>query len=330
MKITLLVIAAVASVLLHEASGRSAKSCIFTSTMCACRRSTVSSGTCYRHLAGTIGPARCQVATCKAGGYFCDCLGTEICEIVHCPTWRAVAPATSGQKSVACEEDPKHACVKPVTGFKQVQLGGNKRSMFNMTVVKDATDIIAKRMAAGESMHDVWPDMSSMRKRTINMRLLKSADGKINLCAIYSKFGAPKDGHGNMKVRSTITGVAGKPLTVSAVDDPDAPEIPTVVAPNILKASHLLVMTHTDGWCVQSLRYDGKAVTVKFDNVERFEGIYFHGAHSPLFPSHNGLFKFKDGAENGLTGATDATGLVAPGVRGAIPEVTFSLSGIPI
>jgi hypothetical protein len=94
----------------------SAPACVFTSTHCVCSPKTAG-GTCFRHRTGPQTNGRCTVEACSAGGYKCDCLGKDFCEIKACGTWKA-SPAHAaggfGPGDVPCVFSDESTCMAKV------------------------------------------------------------------------------------------------------------------------------------------------------------------------------------------------------------------------
>lgn len=81
------------------------------------------------------------------------------------------------------------------------------------------------------------------------------------------------------------------------------------------------MVTHSDGWCVGPLRYNGNAISIAFESVQNFEGINFLGSDSEATE-----FLFAD-PETGMSGSVDSTGLVQQ--DGTVPEIIIKPYGIP-
>lgn len=168
-----------------------AQECLWNTTHCSCTTGT-SAGACLRNIAG-VNPAQCNVEQCKAGGYKCDCLGKDLCQVDKCNAWKTMDDSvpTIGAKNVPCKIVSDGNCLtkleKPVM-YKMVQLGAQtEATMFNMTWQKDTDDYITSLYKAGVSTHDMWPAKDSIILRQLNFRLYESADGASKFfCTMYA------------------------------------------------------------------------------------------------------------------------------------------------
>lgn len=63
-----------------------ASPCIHNSTHCQCA-SGHAGGLCLRFISGSLTDANCIVENCQEGGFKCDCMGEEMCELRPCRRW---------------------------------------------------------------------------------------------------------------------------------------------------------------------------------------------------------------------------------------------------
>lgn len=126
-------------------------------------------------------------------------------------------------------------------------------------------------------------------------------------------------------MKSTIKSLSGEKLSWLQCDDwsgaRNRGECKTPYSGTSLTASHYGLVTHSDGWCVGPLRYNGNAISIAFESVQNFEGINFLGSDSEATE-----FLFAD-PESGMSGPVDATGLVQQ--DGTVPEIIIKPYGIP-
>lgn len=222
------------------------------------------------------------------------------------------------ETNVPCIQIPGKciSMVKQPAKNKMVQFGpttaGNTAgTMFNMSSFVDSGDRIVKKFR----MSDLWEHPTSLHFRHIHLRVYKSeSSGEKMICTVYHRYGSANDGLGNMEVTAVIKGVDSQQLQWTACDD--SMECPGGPA-RVLTATHRMISTHTDGWCVKALA-SGR-ISIKYRNVQRFEGITFQLADGPE-PS----YFFFNGAAVGMSGKVDDDGLVTDGV---IPDILVDLSG---
>ena len=227
------------------------------------------------------------------------------------------------ETSVDCMQKADGTCLSKVEmpiSYKMVQFGTASvnnvaGTMFNMSTLPDTDDFIVNRY----KMSDKWDNHETLRFRHITMRLYKSSvTGEHMLCAIFHTYGLPSDGLGSMSVSSTVKGVDGQMLQWAACDD----KRECSGGPGgELRAQHALSFTHSDGWCVKPLEEDSGAISVKFSDVQGFEGISFQ-----LSDGNEDAYYFMDGTD-GMTGAVDGNALVKDG---DVPEILFDLAGIQV
>lgn len=267
------------------------------------------------------------MSTCQGGGYSCDCIGESICKIDTCSNWvpkdGTVASRLEKDTTVVCVQKTDGTCLSKVyipAEHKMVQFGAATvrnvaSTMFNISLMRDTEDMIT----TSYKMSDKWDHPESLRYRHINLRMYQATSGEPFLCAVYNTHGIPSDGLGEMRVTATIKGLAGQDLRWVACDDRKE----CVGGPaSTLRATHSLLFTHSDGWCVMPVSTDGDGISVKFDDVSGFEGVSFQ-----LSDGVDDVYYFQDDADKGMTGTTDANGLVS---NGAVPEIIFNLAGIQV
>lgn len=308
------------------AQGVDDPACLFNATHCACRQNTAP-GNCLRKDSTASSDATCTVATCNAGGYACDCLGDNICKIDTCSIWvpkdGTIASRLAKDSTVPCMQKKDGTCLSKVelpVDYKMVQFGSATRhnvagTMFNISLMPDAGD----KITSSYKMSDAWDHPETLRYRHITMRMYQRTSGEPFLCAVYNTYGVPSDGLGLMKVTVTITGLAGQALSWVACDDKKEC---TGGPSSTLQATHSLVFTHSDGWCVMPVSAHGEGISVKFDNVNGFEGVTFQ-----LSDAAEDVFYFRGDQDKGMTGTIDDNGLVS---NGAVPEIVFNLAGIQV
>lgn len=301
--------------------------CLYNATHCACSEKS-KAGTCLRKESETGGESVCVVGECSLEGYKCDCDGLSVCLISGCSSWVAkdgrVGSALVEGSRVACVEKRGVECLSKVEverEFRMVRFGGvESRELFNMSFLPDEGDFIA-----GEyGMHDKWDHHETLKYRHVTLRLYKSSGGEAFLCGVYNTYGLPNDGLGTMKVKVEVSSVGGGEMKWLACDDKR--ECGAVGDGNsTLRASHRLLFTHSDGWCVTPVEDEG-GVVVRFSDMQGFEGITFQ-----LAEEGEGSYYFADEWHRqsfGLEGEVDANGLVSDG---RVPEIMFNLAqGIPV
>lgn len=87
--------------------------------------------------------------------------------------------------------------------------------------------------------------------------------------------------------------------------------------------SHPYPHLHTQRWLVCYARHtDGDGISVKFDDVNGFEGVSFQFSDGT-----DDAYYFRSDADKGMTGTIDTNGLVS---NGAVPEIKFNLAGIEV
>lgn len=163
---------------------------MWNTTHCSCKEK-VPEGSCFHRVDG-VSPPRCNVDTCGAGGYKCDCQGTDFCKIDTCDTWGnavdgALAPVV-GSKDVPCKLVSNPRCLSKLgemPEYKMVQVGEqSKETMFNMTWHKDVDNYIATKYESGSEINNLWPDRESLRLRHLNFRLYESDDGRKSFACV--------------------------------------------------------------------------------------------------------------------------------------------------
>lgn len=251
--------------------------------------------------------------------YACDRDGSSLCKIDSCAQWHAkdgATPTLEKETNVPCFKNENSQCVSKIdqpTGNKTVQFGpvtvGNTAgTMFNMGRFIDSGD----RITTNFRMNDLWKHPTSLLFRHIHLRLYESeSSGEEMICTVYHRYGDANDGLGNMRVNVIVKGVDGQQLKWVACDDTmECPGGPSTM----LKATHRMIGTHTDGWCVRAL--GSGRISIKYTDVQRFEGITFQLADGPE-PS----YFFFNGASIGMLGDVDEHGLVT---NGDVPEILLN------
>lgn len=232
--------------------------------------------------------------------------------------------AMSSGTILACVHRSNRVCLSRVVlpvEYKMVRIGNDTANylggnMFNMTAMSDDGDLITSTYR----MSDRWDNRKLLRFRHITMRLYRSpSSGEHLLCAVYNTYGHPHDGLGVMSVNVTVKGLDGQALRWVACDDRYECQ---GEASETLCASHKTSFPHSDGWCIAPIEADGRAVSVKFTNVNRFEGVSFQ-----FSDAEEDEHLFIEGKENGFKGEVDFNGVVTDG---EVPEITFNLSGMEV
>lgn len=301
--------------------------CLFNATHCACQENAVA-GNCLRKVSGTDVDGTCTVSTCNAGGYACDCLGTSICSRDTCSIWvtKDGTPASRLEKgaTVACAQKTDATCLNRLEipeEYKMVRFGpgslyNTAGTMFNMSAFSDVDDEIVGRYR----MSDKWDHHDTLRYRHITMRLYNSpTSGEHMLCTVYNTYGTMSDGLGPMSVTATIKGESGQELQFVACDDKNEC---MKKSSTTLTATHNLIFTHSDGWCVKPVENGIGPVSVKFSDVNGFEGISFQ-----LSDGSEDSYTFFKGEGFGMTGSVDNNGLVT---NGNVPDILIDLAGIKV
>lgn len=304
--------------------------CLYNSTHCACRTNN-SPGTCLRKQSdatSTTDPI-CTVTSCSTGGYSCDCLGSDICKLTSCSNWvpkdGSIASQLTQGTAVPCVRKDDGKCLSKVdvpVQYKMVRFGAGTvnnvdGTMFNMSTLTDSNDFITTEY----NMADKWDHHDTLRYRHVTMRLYKSTNGEMFLCGIYNTYGVPNDGLGRMKISVEIRSVGGEELRWVACDDRNECR---GGGSDVLRATHVLAFTHSDGWCVSPVESQ-EGVTVKFSEMDGFEGISFQ-----LSDGVDEAYYFMDEVEGGvvgMTGTVDGNGLVKGGSMG---EILFNVGGIAV
>lgn len=223
---------------------------------------------------------------------------------------------------MACVQKLNGTCLSKVEipdEYKMVQFGAASArnvngNMFNMSMVPDVEDTITKRY----TMSDKWDHHETLKYRHVTMRYYKGTIGDVMICGIYNTFGLPNDGLGQMRISVEIKSIGGNELQWVACDDRTECEGSPA---STLKATHKLIFTHSDGWCVKPVdEEDG--ISVKFSGIEGFEGITFQ-----LSDGVDESYYFDSEASQalGMSGDVDGNGLVR---AGEMPEIIFNLNGI--
>lgn len=212
--------------------------------------------------------------------------------------------------------------VEPPKEYKMVQFGpksGNQ--LFNMSWSEDTGNAIAQTWAAGKSMHDRWPQPELLRKRQLNLRLYHSPDkSSYMVCMIMNNYGGENDGLKNYYAEFEISALNGQTIGFAACDDMGECKKPRTGT--TLSAIHGGVVTHSDGFCVSPLQWNGNAISIKAKNIQNLEGINFQGSDGSMSE-----YTFYDGAPYGLTGDVSENGLVT---NGEIPEIIINPAGIEV
>jgi hypothetical protein len=319
------------------------RACVYNATHCACvATKNENAGVCLRHISGAGNAARCIGDSCSKNGFKCDCLGTDLCEMKSCGSWKAIGSGTTalGAKNVPCKLAKSGSCLTKIgplpakvaeapKEYKMVQLGPRiKALLFNMTYQTDKNDAMVKAFKNGDgvSMHDTWPDKDSLKQRQLNIRLYQSQDSSTRfVCTIINSWGGENDGLGNYRVTSTITGRNQQTLNFMQCDDwtgsTRSGECNAPYSGTELTANHVGMVIHTDGWCVGPLEANGNTIGIKFDGVENMNGLNFLGSDGEASE-----YSFLDSTV-GLTGTVDGNGLVH---NGSVPLILIKPSGIEI
>jgi hypothetical protein len=321
-----------------------ARECLYNETHCACTAAkSKNAGVCLRHVSGPEKNAICNGDSCRSDCFKCDCLGTDVCEMKSCGSWKATDLSRRrlrvGASNVPCKFEMTDPCISKigklsapveeavVKVYKMVQLGSKKNGiLFNMTYQTDRQNGMVKKFqnGGGASLHDSWPDKASLKLRQLNIRLYQSEDATEKfVCTIIGSWGGDNDGLGNYKVHSTITGRNGQPLRFMQCDDwsgkSGTGECAAPFSGTTLTANHNGMVTHTDGWCAGPLTGNGDSIGIKFDGVENIEGVNFLGGDGEASE-----FTFID-SNVGLIGEVDNNGLVH---GGSVPQIIIKPFGI--